>query len=115
MEFSFLEILILLLLGTLFFKEQMAELFRAKFLGKKKSKDSVAGLSYEERIATLEFLGKEKDEKVHNVLLESFNRLESHFNHETTDLLQKISENTKATNDKLGEFEKYGIPCRKKE
>lgn len=47
--------------------------------------------------------------------------LREYYNHDTTDLLTQIRDAIKAvdngvldTNRKLGEFEKYGIPCRDK-
>jgi hypothetical protein len=39
--------------------------------------------------------------------------LSGHFNHTTTGLLGEIRDEVKAANQKLGEFERHGIPCKK--
>ncbi len=95
-HFSFLEGLILFLIGLLFFKEQLVPAVMSKF-----------GVNIK-KLATSE----------------QVDTLTEHFNHETTELLTEIrddlrimSEGVKTINRRQDEWERYVFPtlCKKKD
>lgn len=53
-----------------------------------------------------------KQGKQIGTLLELMGGLAQHYNHETTELLSQILEESKKANSKLNELEKYGFPTR---
>lgn len=73
MEFSFLEILILVLIGLLFFKETVLSWIGQKLGFKDKGKEAIAG-----------------EKNTQQVLLSNMEVLSQHYNHETTPLLENI-------------------------
>lgn len=90
---NFLQLLTLLLVALLFGKDTILPWMGEKVFGIER--------------------GKEKDQtrSGSSIRLErKMDELQLHFNHETTDLLTSIKENTAATSRKLEEWEKYGTP-----
>lgn len=97
---NFLQVLTLILIALLFGKDTIVPWIGEKFFGVlRKDKDTLA--QPEARGASLRIEKK-------------MDQLQLHFNHETTDLLKAIADNTGKTLSKLEEFEKYGIPYRDK-
>ena len=110
--FSFLEILIVGLIGLLFFKETMLDWVSRKL-----------GFKAEEKLTLEPMLSPPSWA---NVLIENQVKLATHFNEETTEELKKISEGQDGILDLMREhnkldervitmlenFDKYGIPCR---
>lgn len=93
-SFDFMQILTLLLIALLFAKDTLLPWLGERLFGIKRP-DAVG------------------DDSSQGDRIEKMMRgLQLHYNHETTDLLTKISNNTEATKLKLEEFEKYGIPVR---
>ena len=86
MDFSFIESLILILIGLLFFRDEVMP-FILKKLGIKKNGNAHA-------------------------TSEEMQELKHHYNHETTELLTEINEGIKDLNRKHEEYEKYGIKTR---
>lgn len=101
--FNFQEVLILLLLGTLFFKEQLWGLISDRF-------------------------GREEEEEEGEEVPAWAERLIGYYNHDTTDSQTKILDGLSElksfqlehnrlesdNNKKLDEILKYGVPCRPK-
>lgn len=81
---NFLQILTLLLIALLFGKDTLLPWLGEKFFGIKRPDE--------------------------NRLEAKMDELQLHFNHETTELLTDIRDNTAATARKLEEWEKYGTP-----
>lgn len=93
---SFIEWLVVALIGLLVAKEVVVALFGTwarKKLGLGTSVDSAS-------LSAIAALG------------DQMNALSQHFNHETTSLLQGIKDGVEALNRKHEEWEKYGIPTR---
>lgn len=91
---NFLQVLTLLLVALLFGKDTILPWIGEKIFGIKRRDDTPA--SQRDRLET------------------KMDELQLHYNHETTDLLREIRDNTQNSYLKLQEFEKYGIPCRDK-
>lgn len=89
---NFLQVLTLLLIALLFGKDTVLPWIGEKIFGIKRDAHASPGS------ASLPRIERKMDE------------LQLHFNHETTELLKQISENTAATSRKLEEWEKYGTP-----
>lgn len=101
---NFLQVLTLLLVALLFGKDTILPWVGEKVFGIKRAEQDVPRDKPE---------GDTPDTQ-RDRLEVKMDALQLHFNHETTDLLTTIANNTGATLRKLEEFEKYGIPCRDK-
>lgn len=89
---NFLQVLTLLLVALLFGKDTILPWMGQKFFGIKKDDQARSSKSSANRLE------------------QKMDDLQLHFNHETTDLLSAIKDNTAATTRKLEEWEKYGTP-----
>lgn len=92
---NFLQVLTLILVALLFGKDTFLPWIGEKYFGIKRVDEPAPA-----KPGALPRIERKMDE------------LQLHFNHETTELLQQIRDNTAETVRKLDEFEKYGVPAR---